>query len=66
MVIFKKIRIANYIYQQNEEMKIQHNKEINKTNGYILIKFSKNIMKIIDFKYRYTGNQRNVCCTMGG
>lgn len=37
-------------------MKIQHNKEINKTNGYILIKFSKNIMKIIDFKYRYTGN----------
>lgn len=53
MVIFKKLELLiTYI----SKMKIQHNKEINKTNGYILIKFSKNIMKIIDFKYRYTGN----------
>lgn len=34
-------------------MKIQHNKEVNETDGDILM-FSKNIVKIIDFKY--TGN----------
>lgn len=35
-------------------MKIQHNKEVNETDGDILFMFSINIMKIIDF--RYTGN----------
>lgn len=35
-------------------MKIQHNKEVNETDGDILFMFSKNIVKIIDFKY--TGN----------
>lgn len=32
-------------------MKIQHNKEVNETDGDILFMISINIMKIIDFKY---------------
>lgn len=35
-------------------MKIQHNKEVNETDGDIIFMFSINIMKIIDFKH--TGN----------